>query len=170
MSPLDLSGFALPEGAREDLAWQETVFVPAPPANEEVARIVPGGTVEILLAVHVRLVTDSNVADRNAILFYTTRANETIYRVDAVETQPASTTALYIWTLAASGAYSRPAGARSISFVPPVLHLPGHQVFVSVVAMQAGDQIDQVQMTVIRIPTGPAQEGRLSRLARPFRL
>jgi hypothetical protein len=118
-----------------------------PAVASEISETVPTGARWQLLALHFRLVTDANVANRLPVLIVDDGAN-ILYRRSTISNHPASAT--FFYSAGPGGADTTTANNNAVAFNLPVpLDLPaGARIRTSTTAIQAGDQYGLVQYLV----------------------
>lgn len=167
-----LGPILLPPHARGELAWQDVIIAgPLPLGEDSFSRTVPGETFEVVQSVRVDLITDATVANRHVLLEVVGGGGGSIlFRVPAPATQPASRSANYSFLANLSAAYG-PVSDTSVAPLLPMLLPSGYRISIQVGNMQAGDQLEAIVLTLLRIPSGPARpESRLRRLLQPVSL
>ena len=107
-------------------------------ANTEFSESVPSGAVWELLAVRATLVTDANVANRQASLILDDGTN-TFCTSYPVSNHAASTTVVYNWVTELGASYTTVTTNVQLLPLPKILLGPGFRVRSSTASIQVGD-------------------------------
>lgn len=115
--------------------------------------VVPGGQTWLLEAIHYRLVTDANAANR-FLMLTVDDGEHVIARIPQPVTQAASLTVDYSYT--AGGDRNVPAINGVVTApMPRLLLFPGYRITFAATAFQAGDQLSLGAILTTRIDRAP---------------
>lgn len=157
----------MPSGADSEGAYQESVHVASPPPGTQLVRTTPGETYEQVLSGRFVLATSAAAGSREALIIVEDPNGVTVSQVSAPAAQGPGITLSY--TIDGTGRlqYAFPNGGAVIG-LPPLLLLPGYQIFVVIGAMDAADQISNVGLLLLRVPTGAPPRIREPLVATPI--
>lgn len=134
-------------------AVQRTVLAaPQPAAGAGVTVSAPKSEWQQLVAVNFRLVTSAVVATRVPVVSVTDGSGVNIIGVAAGYGATANTTADYSFVVGL-GEWDQSNNANASGPLPPLPLAEGDSIVVSVGAIDAGDQISRVRVTLLQQPT-----------------
>ena len=130
-----------------------------PAAGANFSQTVPAGVTWIVTAIDYQIVTSATVANRNAAIVITDPVGSEVAAIQVAANQVASTTWTYVHTPSWAGADVN-VGARVTATLPDdgVPLQPGSTVKSAVAALQAGDQIQNIVITVVEQPVVPGYQ------------
>ena len=120
-----------------------------PSAGSGVTVGVPESVTWTLLAVSFRLATSAVVANRTPVVSVTDGSGVNIIGVSAGYAATAGTTADYSFALGL-GEWDQSNNANASGALPPLLLDGGDSIVISVGAIDAGDQVSRVRVTVLQ--------------------
>ncbi len=133
--------------------WQELIIGASPPAGADFIYLVPGEEVVKPLSIMCRLACSAVVGQRSLTVEF--RDSEGIrYLVAGAEvTLAASQTQSFCWHPTA-GTPSWPVNDAALAPLPPQFIYPTCSLVIAIAGVQAGDQLDQVRLSVEKFQTG----------------
>lgn len=148
--------FPLPPDARLDLAylWTQTFD----PVSYYVGfqYVVDGNYYEIPVHISGRLTASAQAGTRGVAIDVNDSSQVTIAVVPAFASQGSNVARLYEFQLGAGTSYG-PVGLTIYTGIPPLLLHPQYELdFLTASGGQTNDAWDDLQLTTIRIPNGPA--------------
>lgn len=146
---------ALPDGARDDLAFQQIVYLASVPPGQFLQYTVTGQFYEVILLASFLFDTDATVGNRRVEISFGDANGMVLGEIPPLNTQPASTSTRYTYAIAAPG-FSGPDTGFQYGPLPSIVIYPGFNVaFALGGATGPNDQLSEGVVTVLRIPTGP---------------
>lgn len=148
--------FALPDYARDDLAFQqvETWDITQGLAMQA-TWTVDGTYIDILVAIQVTVALFAGAGNRQMLFMIQDADKNIIYAIPAVSVQPVGTSYQYTWATNISAAFA----AGGIYNVMPLTPFPAFAGYKFTVNNQGvsnpGDTITGAFATMIHVPTGP---------------
>lgn len=158
-----LSGapLALPLGV-DPAGFADQIVVQAPgnhAGNTDVTRKTGQGYAEVYLAVNFVLTTNATVANRIPLVQYQDQDGSTFLQIPQAQATVASSTNVGCnWQLAASSAYQTAGGVFDITFLAPLVMLPGYVLDIHITAGQAGDTYSAISYVVAQFAIGSAAD------------
>jgi hypothetical protein len=169
MPLLNASPLALPGGADVDHAWQELVTGPDPAVGANFVRIVPGETYEQLLSANFVILTNGAAGTRVALVSLRGPDNNQFGAYPSTFSQGASSTHTYIANMNNGQTFDTTQGLHLIGGQPALL-LPGYRIVLQAIGLDPGDRVTQVELLLLRIPTGRVQSPRDETVATPLQV
>lgn len=153
-----MSGFVLDRQEIGALGWESPSVnlptVPTPAAGAGFSFTDPGTMESIVSACSFRLVTDANVADRIVVFSFTDGSGTAIFPVAAPFTQAASKTTDYTFAVGIQQFGANDAANIGVG-IPPLKLRSGLGVKVTIVAVQATDQVSAIRLGLSQWPVRP---------------
>jgi hypothetical protein len=146
---------SLPDYARIDLAFTSSVTAPKPAAGLEYTYAIAGQYIEIPMIVVFSFTTSGTVAARIPYVRVTDGGSGIILLAPPPALQTATTFIDYVYTVGSAYAFG-PVGAIATMGMPAVALLPSCLLQIQIGSLQAGDQLSNITVTTVKIPTGPA--------------
>lgn len=155
MSFLTIAGteVPLPNYARPELAFGVTTNGGTLTPGATFTYSVSGNFVEVVTAVFGIFQTSATVANRVVLVQITDASGVEVASTPPPSQQAASLTITYSFLASATQAYG-PVGSTTIVPLPIVALYPGAKVQLTVANIQVDDQLKNVAVTSIRVPTG----------------
>jgi len=135
-------------------AFSEVVPVANPAAGGGFTYTVGGSYWERLAALSFTIVTDSNAANRQVLVAFQDGSGANIASTASGGTQAASLTRLYSF-VPNQGTAPALIGTTFLAPLPVLFLQPGFKVVVSIVSVQAGDQVSAIRVYREAFDTGP---------------
>jgi hypothetical protein len=145
---------ALPPTVRTDLAFTTQFMLPRVAAATQVVYHPQDIYVEIPVAIYVELTTDASAGNRQLSIQISTAQAGNTFIIPATSPATAGSTWFYTFSTGISVAYGF-VGPYALAPLPVVALTASDTIEVAVNGLAAGDQINRVALTVVRIPTGP---------------